>query len=357
MIRILNFSIDKRATSNIYLELGAIVLALIMSLAISAGLIALYGADVGESFTELFRGAFGNKQAVMETLVQATPLLFMGLATLIAFRGQFWNIGLEGQFFAGMLATTWICINFGNQFPGYATIVMAIGASLAAGAAWGFIPGYLKVRFGANEIIVTIMLNYIIALITSYLLGGPWQATDTFFLETDRFNIVTNLPTFFGSRLHLGFFISIFTAVVVYFILWKTPLGFEIRAIGENPTASKYAGIKRSWILILTMMISGAIAGLAGSGELLGIHHRLRLDISPGYGFTGILIGLLGGLNPFGVIPAALLFGALVNGATSMQILTGVPVALVQSIQGIVLICFLTAQIMTKFSVRRIEPC
>lgn len=262
-----------------------------------------------------------------------------------------------GQFFAGAMATTWIAINMNEDASPWMVIGLAFFVALLAGAFWGFIPGYLKVKFGANEIIVTIMLNYIISLILSYLLGGPWRAPDTFFLETERFGPALNLPTHFGSRLHLGFLISLIFSGIVYILLWKMPFGFEIRAIGDNPIASKYVGIKRSRILILTMMVSGAIAGLAGWGELLGVHHRLRLDISPGYGFTGILIGLLGGLHPFGVIPAALLFGGLINGATGMQILTGVPVALVPSIQGILLICFLASQVVTKYRLRRIDPC
>lgn len=228
---------------------------------------------------------------------------------------------------------------------------------MLGGAAWAFIPGLLKARFGISEIVVTVMMNYIMVGFTGYLLGGPWQAPNGHFLETARFKASTFLPTFFDSRIHLGFWIALVLVALIYVLLWKTPLGYEIRAVGENPVAAKYKGIKDGAIIIIIMVISGAIAGLAGGMELAGQAHRLRMDISTGYGYTGILIALLGRLNPLGVIPAAIFFGALVNGSTSMQINFNVPVPLVSTIQGVVLILLLVFDTVFRYRIRRVEKC
>jgi general nucleoside transport system permease protein len=350
---LMNYKIVKRKVANIWLEIGAVILALVLSLLISAALIATSGANPLDAMKALYKGAFGNWNAVLETLVQATPLMFTGLAIVVAFRAKIFNIGAEGQFFAGAMAATWINLNL-SHLPNPVIIALVIVTSLAAGALWGFIPGYLKARFNANVIIVTVMLNYVILLFLSFLLGSVWMDPAVFTLATIRFDPVTYFPTFFDSRLHLGLILALIMSVIVYVILWKTPLGYEIRAIGDNPTAAKYKGTNIKLMTILVMAISGAIAGLAGGSEIQGIHHRLLLDISTGYGFTGILIALLGRLHPFGVIPAAIFFGALVNGSVGMQIFTGVPVSLVYSVQGIVLMCLLAAEALTMYKLERL---
>ena len=350
---ILNYKIVKRKVTNIWLEIGAIILALALSLLVSAALIATSGASPWEAMRALYKGAFGNWNAVLETLVQATPLMFTGLAMVVAFRAKIFNIGAEGQFFAGAMAATWINLNL-TSLPNPVIIILVIVFSMIVGGFYGFIPGYLKARFNANVIIVTVMLNYVIILFLSFLLGGVWMDPEVFTLASKRFDVVTYFPTIFDSRLHLGLFLALIMSVIVYVILWKTPLGYQIRAIGDNPTAAKYKGTNIKLMTILVMVISGAIAGLAGGSEINGIHHRLLLDISTGYGFTGILIALLGRLHPFGVIPAAIFFGALVNGSVGMQIFTGVPVALVYSVQGIVLMCLLAAEALTLYKLERL---
>lgn len=347
------FTLEKRE-AGLLSQFFSMVAALAIALLFSAGLIATSGADVIGALGSLYKGSFGSMNAILETIVQATPIIYTGLAMTIAFRGKVWNIGGEGQFFAGALATAWVCMNMAHV-PQPLLFGIIIIASTAAGGFWGFIPGFLKARLGISEIIVTVMMNYIIQYILSYLLNGPWQAPGDYFLQTPRFEKSTFLPTFFDSRIHLGFWLVILLVIIIYILLWKTPLGYEIRAVGNNPKASNYKGININTIAILVMVISGAIAGLAGGTELAGLHHRLRLDISTGYGFTGILIALLGRLNPIGVIPAAILFGALVNGSTSMQVQHGVPVALVYSVQGIVIVCFLLADALARYRIRRIR--
>ncbi|GIK42590.1 MAG: ABC transporter permease [Chloroflexota bacterium] len=352
--RTFGLKLVKREYTNVWGEILAIVLALLGALIVSALLIWTSGADMGEALKALFKGAFGNGNSFLETLVQATPLIFTGLAIVVAFRAKVWNIGAEGQFFAGAMAAAWVSMNL-IDLPRPVLLTVIVFASLVAGAVWGFIPGLLKARLGTNEIITTVMMNYIITFILSYLLDGIWSAPGDYFMQTPSFAVTTHMPTFFNSRLHLGFVLAILLAGIVYILLWKMPLGYEIRAIGVNSLAAKYRGINIAKTIILVMVLSGAIAGLAGGSELTGLHHRLRLDISVGYGFTGIMIALLGRLNPFGVILAAIFFGALVNGSTAMQIFSGVPAALVFSVQGIVLIFLLVAEVLTKYQIRRVS--
>ncbi|MEI8131860.1 MAG: ABC transporter permease [Leptolinea sp.] len=347
------FKIERREAGYLA-QVLSVVIALIISLIISAGLIASSGANVSGALGALFKGSLGSKDAFFETLVQASPIILTGLAMAIAFRGKVWNIGGEGQFFAGALATAWICMNMSN-LPQPLLIIVVVLASMIAGGIWGFIPGVLKAKLGISEIIVTVMMNYIMQYFVSYLLNGPWQGKGDHFLQTPRFAESTYLPTFFDSRIHLGFWLALILVAAIYILLWKTPLGYEIRAVGDNPTTSKYKGISINLVVMSVMALSGAIAGLAGGTELAGLHHRLRLDISTGYGYTGILIALLGRLSPIGVIPAAVFFGALVNGSTSMQIRYDVPVALVYSIQGIVIVILLIADALTKYRIRRVH--
>ncbi len=347
------YRLEKREV-GIWAQNLSIVVAVAAALLVSAVIMNASGIDAGGALRALFNGAFGSRDAVLETLVQSTPIMLTGLAMVIAFRGKVWNIGGEGQFFAGALATAWVCMNFA-QLSNPVLIVVIILASFLAGALWAFIPGFLKARFRISEIVVTVMMNYIMLGIVSYMLSGPWQAAGDHFLQTPRFERTTYLPTFFDSRIHLGFFLAIFLVIAVYILLWKTPLGFEIRAVGENPVAAKHKGIRDAVIVLIVMLMSGAIAGLAGGMELAGLHHRLRLDISTGYGYTGILIALLARLNPLGVIPASIFFGALVNGSTSMQIKFSVPVPMVYTIQGIVLIFLLIFDTLIRYRVRRIE--
>lgn len=353
-MKIAKYHIEVRKDTGFLSQILAIVIALLAALGISALLIMTSGADVGLAMKSLFRGAFGDGPAFLETLVQSTPLIFTGLAMMVAFRSRVWNIGAEGQFFAGAMAATWISLNF-SDLPSLVLLTMVVLASLIAGALWASIPAVLKARFGASEIIVTVMMNYVIQYLLSYLLNSSWREPGSYFLQTARFASSSYFPRFFDSRLHLGFFLALLFALLIYILLWKTPLGYEIRAIGDNPTASRYKGINLNRTMVLVMVISGAIAGLAGGSELAGIQHRLRLDISTGYGYTGIIIALLGRLHPVGVILAAIFFGGLINGSTSMQIFTGVPVALVYSVQGIVLICLLTADVFSHYRLRKVQ--
>ena len=349
----MKLKIEKRKAKNPWVELVAVTVAILASLAVCAILIAASGARVGEALGALYSGAFGSRDALLETLVQATPLMFTGLSVLVAFRAKVWNIGVEGQLWMGIIWATFANL-YWTALPAPILVAVTILMAITGGALWGVLAAFCRTRFNANIVIITIMLNYVVKYFLSYLLGGVWREPGHHYHQTIRFADATFLPTFFSSRLHLGFFAAILAAAAIYILIMKTSFGLEIRAIGENQTSSRYKGININRTILLIMMISGLIAGLAGVFELNGLHHRLKMDISHGLGFTGILIAILGRMNPFGVLFAAVFFGALINGATAMQIFTGVPAALVASVQGVVLVFVLSAEALTHYRIVRV---
>ena len=355
MIRLFGYRLEKKPSTSPLMEFVAVLFALVIAFGISAILIATAGVDVGEAMQALVSGSLGSRSAIAETIVQATPLILTGLAVTIAFRGRLWNIGAEGQFFAGAMAAYFVGSTF-TDLPRGAMLFFILLAAILAGGVWGAIPALLKVKFGASEVIVTVMLNFVIQFVLSYLLGGPWQDPQSAFLQTARISDTAIFSRLFtGTRIHVGIFIAVATVLVIWFLLWKTTLGYEIRAYGINPTASGYKGISPLQTIVLTMAISGAVAALAGASEVIGLHGRLRLDISTGFGFTGIIVALLGRLNPLLVVVAALFMGALWNGSLAMQITSGVPIALAFVIRGVVLVALLTAEVLTQVRIRRCD--
>ncbi len=273
-----------------------------------------------------------------ESLMLSTPYIFAGLAVALGFRGGLFNIGGEGQIFVGGLAAAYI----GYAVKGLPFIIhlpLALLAAILAGAVWGAIPGFLKARFGAHEVINTIMMNYIAFRLADYLLQGPMARPDRLPI-TPYVLPSAQLPTLLPSpvRVHVGLFIALFIAWLVYWFLWKTPKGFEIRMVGANPRGARYAGIRIAVITVITMAISGALAGLAGANQVLGVEHRMVRAFSSGYGFDSIALALLGNSHPVGVVLASLLFGFLRGGAAQMQAQTGVPIEIIKIIQGLIII-------------------
>ena len=347
--------IIKLQTTNPLIDFLSVVVALVGGLLVGAAVIAASGIEVWEAYGALFGGAFGGAKEIQRTLLQATPLLFTGLAAVVAFRGKIWNIGGQGQFMAGAMVAAWLSTKL-VALPQPVLVPVIIVGAMAGGAVWAGIAGYLRARFQVNEIIVTVMLNYIIQFILSYLLLGPWQNPKTSYLETITFADNTVFPLLFGSRLHIGLVLAVVMAFLIYLLLWKTSLGYEIRAIGVNPVSAKYNGIDVPRTIIMTMLLSGALAGLGGGTEIAGIHHKLRMDmVSATYGFTGILVAMMGQLNPFGAVLASIFFGALTNGSYLMQIKSGVPVALIHTIQGVILFFLVIVFVIKQYRVRRVQ--
>lgn len=334
--------------------LVAYVLALLLGFATTAVLILASGASVAEGFGALYEGAFGSRDAVLQSLVAATPLIFTGLATVIAFRAAIWSIGQEGQMFAGAMCGYWASLYLGGT-PALVAVPVIIVAAVIGGAGLGGLCGWLKTRFQVNEIISTVMLNYVVVYLLSYLLaGGPWTAEgSTSYHQTPILAEHFRLPVLLNDgKLHIGFVLALMAAVVCWIIIKKTPLGFEIRALGFNPTALRFKGVNVARTVLIVMCLSGALSAMAGVSEIFGVNYRLRGDVMTGLGFTGIIVGMIGGLNPIGAVIAALLFGALSNGALYMSVLSDIPPALVPAMQGILLLFFLSASVLVRYSIR-----
>jgi general nucleoside transport system permease protein len=344
--------LEKKLEVNLSSRLFSLFLAILGSVVVSSILIITAGKETSVAFSALLGGGFGGWESWIETLVKSTPLILTGLAATVAFRGKIWNIGAEGQLYAGAMAAFWTATTF-SGLPQVILVPLVLIASIAGGGVCGWIPGYLKAVHNVNEIIVTVMMNYIIRYLLSFMLLGAWKDPSSYYQQTVTIPENSTFPLLFtDTRLHLGFLVAVLAAVFLYILLWKTPFGIEVRALGHNPIATKFKGIDISKVVIVVMLISGGIAGLAGAGELNGLQHRLRPDLATGYGFTGIIIAMLAGLHPLLVIPAAVFFGGLLNGSVRMQIYTGIPVALVYVIQAVVLLFLLTANVTSKYRLR-----
>jgi ABC-type uncharacterized transport system permease subunit len=313
--------------------------------AVLEGYGALIGGAIGNPAT--YAEAFGSGdldqvklafRPVSETILAATPLIFTGLAVALGFRSGLFNIGGEGQLYLGAIVATFVGFSV-HGLPWFVHLPLAIVAGFVGGALWGFIPGILKARTGAHEVIVTIMLNYVAYSLVTWILRQP------FYQRPGRSDPVSPIvdpaavipPLIDGLRMNWAFVLALLAAAFVSWLLYRSTLGFEFRAVGFNPAGARYAGMSISRTLILTMSICGGLAGLAGATEILGVNKAMTPGFSPGYGFDGIAIALLGGSSPMGVVLAALLFGGLRAGATPMQAATGIPIDLVVVIQALVI--------------------
>jgi general nucleoside transport system permease protein len=321
------------------------VLAVFTAMVIGGIVIWLAGGNPIAAYIGLFQGAFGSVKAITETTVWATPYIFAGLAVALAFKGGLFNIGAEGQLALGAVAAAWVGYALpgllGIDLPAIIHIPLAAGAGILAGAIWGAIPGWLKARTGAHEVINTIMMNYIALNLVSYLLNGPMKDPNPLNVSARTPAIAASAripPIFTQYRMHWGFILALLAALAVWWLLWKTTIGFEIRTSGSNPDAAKYAGINVGKIIVLTMSLSGALAGTAGVIEVMALNYRHELGFSQGYGFDAIAIALLGRNHPLGVVLAALLFAAMRNGASRMQFLTQIPVDVISVIQALILL-------------------
>lgn len=338
--------------------------AFLLAILIGAVMLVILGANPLVAFRALVSGAFGSMNALADTLVKATPLLFVGLGICIAFRGGVLNIGGEGQLVVGALSATLICLNFPN-WPGWALIIAALLGGLFAGAIYGGIAGFLKAYFNVNEILSTIMLNYVAVFGMNYLLRGPLIdpmqiKLGSFIPETARFPRATDLPRLIPTRLHLGVGIAILFAVLVYILLWRTTIGFRIRMVGKNIRAALGAGINVKGYMVLGLLLAGSLAGLGGAVEVLGVNHRMFTDGSAfGFtgsaGFNGIVAALFGQLHPVGTIPASIMLGALLTGANQMQRVVQVPSALVGALNGLIVVFVVGSEILRLRQVRRVD--
>ncbi|MGW8142869.1 MAG: ABC transporter permease [Anaerolineales bacterium] len=322
-------------------------LATLAALGVGAVLLMIFDANPVVAYGALLDGAFGSSNAIADTLVKATPLLLVALGICIAFRGGVINIGGEGQLVLGAVASTLIGLIFPDM-SGYILIPIALIFGFFAGGLWGAIPGYLKAHFNVNEILSTIMMNAIAVQGMNYLLRGPMidpvqLNADSRIPQTARLSAAFDLPRLVPTRLHLGTALAIIAAFLVFIFLWRTVVGYRIRAVGLNSNASRYAGINVPRNIVLALALSGAFCGLAGAIQVYGLHHRMFTDGSAtGFtgsaGFNGIVVALFGQLHPLGAIPASFLFGALIVGANKLQRVMQVPSSFIIALNGLVVV-------------------
>lgn len=330
------------------------VFATLAALLLGAVMLLFLGVNPIQAYAALWDGAFGSSNAFAETLVKATPLLLVALGICISFRGDVINIGGEGQMIVGAILATWVGLTF-TSLPGWLVITLALLAGFLGGAVWGGIPGFLKAYFRVNEILSTVMMNAIAVQLMNFLLRGPMIDPSQARLaskipQTAALLDIFRLPRLIPTRLHLGALIAVILAILVYILLWRTTLGYRIRAVGQNPNAARYAGIKVPRYIVLSLLLSGAFAGLAGATQVYGVNYRMITDGSAsGFtgsaGFNGIVAALFGQLHPVWSIPASILFGALLVGANKMQRMVQVPSALVIALNGLVVVFVVSSEI------------
>jgi ABC-type uncharacterized transport system permease subunit len=351
----LGFRIEKRTSTPRVVRFLAPIAAALISLIASAFLIMAAGGDPFEAYEALLVGAFGTVPNLGETMAKASALLLVALGMILAFRSQLANIGGEGQIIMGAIASTWIGLTFFSM-PPWLVFLMVLISSFLAGAVWGGIAGWLRAKLQLNEVIVTIMLNYLAIYTLNWLVRGPMRAPGPAggFPQSEALDQAIWWIRLPGTRLHIGFLLALLLTVAVSFFLFRTPWGYRLRAVGANPDASRYGGINVSGSLILAMLLSGGITGLAGAGEIYGLHHRLLDGISSGYGYTGIVVALLGKLNPYGAVLASIFFAALAVGAEAMKRSVGTPFALVSSIQGLVIMLMLLSDLLVQYRIRKV---
>ncbi|MDO9556804.1 MAG: ABC transporter permease [Coriobacteriia bacterium] len=355
-----------RAWMTVAQKVGTPIASVILAIGIGSVIMWASGYDPVAAFAALFKGSFGGPKQIGDTLLRSTPLILTGLSVAYGFRAGLFNIGAEGQLFMGGLVVAWLGVAL-TGLPWVVMVPLLVVAAMLAGAAWAFVPAILKARIGAHEVITTMMFTYIGRYIVSWLVVGPLKAPGQI-PQTDALPIGSQLPriqTLFSEatlealpflklgRAHLGIVVAVIAALVVWFILKYTTLGYENRAVGFNPWASETGGISVQWTTVKALCISGALAGLAGAVEVMGVHHRIFDQFSSGFGFTGIAVALLAKNHPLGVIPAAILFGALSAGAGTMQLEAHVPQKIILIIQALVIFLVAAEEIVTWFIKRR----
>ena len=363
------------ARFNRLVDFSPVIIALLLALLVASILLVALNADPLAAYAAMLEGAVGSENATAETLVKATPILFVGIGITIAFRGGMINIGGEGQMIAGALAGTTVALVLGEarvpaemaKTPGAFDLLivsLSLLGGFLAGALYGGLAGFLKAYFDVNEILSTIMLNQIAVQMMNFLLNGilldPATAGFNNIPKTARLVTAAQLPRlslplgdpwlFARTRLHWGLIVAIVLAVIIYIFLWRTSLGYRIRAVGENQRASSFAGINVKRQMMFSMFLAGGFAGLAGVVQVLGLQYRLQTDGSPaGFtgsaGFNGIVAALFGGLNPIGAIPASAFFGGLLVGAQKMQRELGVPASLITAVNGLIVVFVVSSEI------------
>lgn len=338
---------EKRKDVSAALSTAMPFISVLMALVTAGAVMAAAGVNPVDAYLGMYKESLGSFYGVTETLVKATPLILTGLGVSLAFRMKIWNIGADGQLYMGAMGATWVAVFSGLQ--GFAAVVCMFLAAGIMGGLWASVAGILKAKLRVNEIIVTLLMNYIASAWVSYLVYGPWKDPKGFnFPLTERFAQEIMLPTLSTTRLHFGFIIAVVLAVLLFVVIEKTVWGYEIKVIGDNPSAAKYAGINIDKNIILVMFFSGALAGIAGFSETAGVQGRLQEGISQGYGYTAIIVAWLAGRSAVGVLIVSVIMAVILVGGDSLQILMQLPVAFVNLFQGLILFFILASDYFLK---------
>lgn len=345
--------IEPREQVPYWMVFSAPLFAIAASLLLCSSFIIWAGEPVAASFILMAKSVVGSKFGITETLARATPLILTGLAVAVAFRARFWNIGAEGQFYFGALAVTWLGTGLFSLPPVLMIPVMFVAGAIAGGALL-YVPLVLKTRMKVDEVVTTLLLNFVVLLLVSYLIEGPWK--DPMSLGWPQAAPVVDeavLPKLLAkTRLHLGLLVGIAMSFLVWFLMTKTVWGYEIRAVGYNVEAANFAGISIKAVMFRTAMISGGLAGMAGVSEVAGLKGYLTLDLSPGFGYAGIAVAMLVQLHPVGVIASAIFLSAIFVGADSMSRASNVPSYIADVVTAVSLLLVLVSVMLTRYRIR-----
>ncbi len=339
----------KKHRQDRILNLFIVVVALFIALLIGAIIFLIAKGNPLKAYAVMFTRPFSSIFGITEILVRAAPLMFVGLGIAIAFRSGILNIGAEGQILIGAITGAAVALAF-PDLPKFILIPMIFLASFIGGALWGGIAGWMRAYLNVNEILSTVMLNYVAIQVYMFLIRGPLidpkeVSYGTGVPQTAVFSKTAWLTRLIpGTRLHTGIIIAVILAIAVYILLWKTTIGYRMRAVGVEPKAARSAGMNVKGYLLLAMLLSGGFAGMAGAIEITGVHHRALESISAGYGFSGIVVALFGGLHPLGIIPSSIVFGLLIIGSDMMQRAVDVPASIILSIQGLIIMAIVSSQ-------------
>ncbi len=350
----MTLAFEKRKTVSRTAIVVVPVISFVASLALTGVLLLIFGANPLATYAAMFKGAFGSGRALTETLVKAIPLSLTGLGVALAFRLRFWNIGAEGQLTLAGVAATWVALFWSPWLPAPLLLPVMVLVGCAAGAAWAGVPALLKTRLNVDETLVTLMLNYVAILFSEFLYYGPWRDPKGFgFPGTRMFPKEAWFPRIAG-RAHIGLYVALAVAVVLWFVLNRTRWGFELKVIGSSPKAARYQGISVERNIMLAVLLSGAVCGLAGVGEVAGISRRLQQGLSLGYGFTAIIVAWMAQLNPLAIPFVAVLMGGLLVGGDQVQMVMGLPSSIGLLMQGMILFPMLAGSLFTEYRIKRI---
>ena len=345
-------SFEKTGAPPVWLRTLIPLLALVLTFVLTSGLVLWAKANPFVAYYYFLLAPLSTRVGVLEVLVKSTPLILCGSAVAVAFVAGYYNIGAEGQLYAGAIAGTALGMALG-ALPGIIAIPLMLLGGFAAGVAWALIPALLRVRWAVDEIVTTVLLNSVMLYIVSALLNGPWRNPGSGWPQSAEIATSTMLPKLFArSRLHIGFLIAILVVFILWFILTRTGFGLKMRAVGLRKQAARFAGINVQRTTLIAALVSGGIAGLAGVIEIAGIHFHLIGDLSPGYGYTGILIAMLGGLNPLGIGAAGLFFGLIDTGTQSVSRALGVPIYLGRITQATMLLVTIVMLLLQRYRIR-----